>query len=153
MLVKTRCEHKVSPAFVDTVGIYRDSVKLRFPDSPATPTHNDDDGLENCLQFSPRIWHVFFFLAVSHPRLTATPTASRARPHAAVPQILTAFVTVRSDFSHPLMHPLPLLFFTQPYYGLVIFKSAPSRGTRGSNRRQVAVAPELDHQDRHGHPR
>ena len=36
------------------------SVNLRIPDLPATPTHNNDDGHENRLQFSPRIWYVSF---------------------------------------------------------------------------------------------
>ena len=43
------------------VGNYRTGVNFEIPDFPATPTHNDDndDGLENRFQFSPRIWHVF----------------------------------------------------------------------------------------------
>ena len=32
--------------------------RLGIPSFPATPTHNDDDGLQNRLELPPRIWHV-----------------------------------------------------------------------------------------------
>lgn len=77
---------------------------------PATPTHNDDDGLQNRLELPPRIWHVFSPpLSISFPSfcsLVFSATASRARPHVAVPQILSACVSLARTFHY---HPTALL--------------------------------------------
>ena len=88
---------------------------------------------------------------LTHHSHSVASTASCGRP--ANPLCVRTFARTFTP-PNPLVRSLPCSSLAQPYDGLVVtFKPSPSRRTRGRNYRQTAVAPELDHQDWHGHPR